>query len=154
MIRTKKRLVLCAGLLALNLAFIWGNSLMPAEVSQAFSDWVKRVLLGMIPGDMPVTEGSGLLRKIAHFTEFAALGALLGWLLGMLDKHKVFALGLGCLAACVDETIQAFIPGRAPGVLDVCIDTAGAGAGILLLILGYALLQRIRKFTISGGKTK
>lgn len=40
MIRTDKRLRLCVTLLVLILVFIWGNSLMPGEVSQAISNWV------------------------------------------------------------------------------------------------------------------
>ncbi len=88
MIRTDKRLRLCAVLLICNLAFIWGNSLLPGEVSGAFSDWVKSILAGLF--EMGPDDGSGghLLRKLAHFTEFAALGALLAWRFGMLGKGK------------------------------------------------------------------
>ena len=35
--RTKRRMTLCAVLLLCNLAFIWGNSLLPAEVSGQIS---------------------------------------------------------------------------------------------------------------------
>ena len=44
MICTDKRLRLCTALLIANLVFIWGNSLLPGEISGAFSDWVKSVL--------------------------------------------------------------------------------------------------------------
>ena len=44
MIRTDKRLRLNAALLICVLTFIWGNSLLPGEVSGAFSDWVKSIL--------------------------------------------------------------------------------------------------------------
>ena len=44
MIRTDKRLRLCITLLICNLIFIWGNSLLPGEISGAFSDWVKSIL--------------------------------------------------------------------------------------------------------------
>ena len=93
--RTDKRLRLCITLLICNLIFIWGNSLLPGEISGAFSDWVKSILariLSMGPDD---DSSGGLLRKVAHFTEFAALGMLLSWLHGMLQKpqagyHPVF----------------------------------------------------------------
>ena len=49
MICTKNRLRLCAALLIANLAFIWGNSMLPGEVSGAFSDWVKSLLLPILP---------------------------------------------------------------------------------------------------------
>ena len=42
--RTDKRLRLCITLLTCVLIFIWGNSLLPGEVSGALSDWVKSIL--------------------------------------------------------------------------------------------------------------
>ena len=154
MIRSKTRLWLCAVLLVLNLSFIWGNSLLPAESSQAFSDWVKRLLLHAFQPEGPVTPGSGLLRKIAHFTEFMTLGLILGWGLGMLQRKPLWGIPLGCFAAMVDETIQVFNPGRGPGLADVLLDTAGTAAGIFLLIFGHALFQRTKQYYLSGGNTK
>ena len=137
MIRSKKRLRLCTALLLCNLAFIWGNSLLPGQVSGALSDCVKEILDNLFSGGMPSQSGSGLLRKLAHFTEFAALGLLLCWLLGMLQKSPLAAFALAAAAACIDETIQIFVPGRGPGIKDVCIDSCGAAAGILLLHFGH-----------------
>lgn len=150
MIRTKNRMRLCIALLCMILAFIWGNSLMSAENSQAFSDWVKRLLAIAVTGSEPATEGSGLLRKLAHFTEFAALGMCLCWLLSMLGKNVWTGLIWGGLVACVDETIQCFVPGRGPGLKDVGIDTLGVFAGIALLSLGHNYIRR-KKNQISGG---
>ena len=89
--RTMDRQIrICKVLIALNLCFIWGNSLMPGEVSQAISDWVKNLLFGP-PSSLQAQEtGSGIIRKLAHFTEFAALGMTLGWLFGMLQKKKIW----------------------------------------------------------------
>ena len=154
MIRSTSRLRLCGCLLVLNLAFIWGNSLLPAEASQAFSDWVKGLLLCAAPTDTPVFQGSGILRKIAHFTEFMTLGLTLGWGLGMLQKKSFWGIPLGCFAAVIDETIQIFIPGRGPRLADVLLDTAGAAAGIFLLTLGHALFQRTKQHYLTGGNTK
>ena len=44
MIRTQKRLVLCCILLAMNLSVIWGNSLLPGELSGALSQWLRNLL--------------------------------------------------------------------------------------------------------------
>ena len=144
MIRTERRLRLCTVLLCMMLVFIWGNSLLPGEISQAFSDWVKDLLKTLlhIGGRGDEMQGGGLLRKIAHFTEFAALGALLGWLLGMLRKEKWQPLLWGMAAACVDETIQFFVPGRAPGLKDVAIDTAGVLTGFVLLLIGHTCFKK------------
>lgn len=137
MIRTQKRLVLCCILLAVNLIFIWGNSLLPGELSGALSQWLRNLLF---PGDDAAT-GHGLLRKIAHFTEFACLGACLSWLFGMLEKQKWLPLLLGFLAASLDETIQIFVPDRGPAILDVIIDTAGVCLGVGVLILGHTIYK-------------
>lgn len=141
MIHTKKRLRLCWLLIILNLAFIWGNSLMPGELSSAFSKLIGRILTFLLGGEMNVVEGQGqgLLRKIAHFTEFSILGVLLSWWVRMLwtSRWKLLLLPLlcGAAAACIDETIQLFIPGRGPGVRDVLIDTAGVVLGIAVMAL-------------------
>ena len=143
---TKKRMRLCGLLIALNLAFIWGNSLMSAEASRAFSDWVKSIL-DILSGDStPGEGGSGMLRKIAHFTEFATLGVLLTWLAAMLGETgfhlRTMPVFYSMAAACVDETIQVFVPERGPGLIDVWIDTCGAAAGMMLLLIGYHYIQK------------
>lgn len=143
MIRTKNRLRLCVTLLILNLAFIWCNSLLPGTVSKTFSDWVKE-LLALLSGGKPSSAGGGgLLRKLAHFTEFACLGMCLRWFFGMLRtrplEHWAYPLLAGILTACIDETIQVFVPGRGPSIRDVMIDTAGAVLGIGILSLIYHL---------------
>ena len=135
------QLQICTVLLILNLAFIWGNSLMPADASQAFSDWMMSVL-GSVPVEQAPEAGSGVLRKIAHFAEFTALGFLLAWLFALLRRRIWLALPFGIAAACLDEVIQMFVPGRGPGILDVAIDTCGVLTGILLLRIGYKLIIR------------
>ncbi|MBO5837209.1 MAG: VanZ family protein [Oscillospiraceae bacterium] len=140
MIRTKKRMGWCIAFLVLNLAFIWGNSLLPGEVSGALSNWVGDILSRLMPGyeaGMP-QEGRGLLRKLAHFSEFALLGCALRWLFGMLHKTPklyLFSAVCGVTAAFVDEGIQMFVPDRGPGLLDVGIDSCGVVLGIVLLTL-------------------
>ncbi len=139
--RTTGRLRTCAVLLVLNVLFIWGNSLMPGEISGAISGWVKDVLTKLL---FFLPEGSesghGLLRKLAHFTEFACLGALFAWLYAMLKKQVWLAFFSGVAVAALDETIQRFVPDRGPSVFDVLIDASGVllGMGILLLCMyGY-----------------
>lgn len=143
MIKTKKRLALCITLLVLNIAFIWGNSLLPGEISGAFSQWVKDLLAAIFGGgEQDPQAGHGLLRKMAHFTEFCCLGMCLTWLTGMLRKRPWLSLLCGFLVACTDETIQCFIPDRGPGIKDVMIDTAGVCLGIALLLAGFAINQK------------
>ena len=136
MIRTGRRLTLCVCLLVVNLAFIWGNSLLPGEASGALSRWVKELITALLGLTSTGEGGHGLLRKLAHFTEFCTLGMCLSWLFGMLLKKPFFpAWGAGFLAACIDETIQLFVPGRGLGIKDVGIDTAGVLVGLVFIIL-------------------
>lgn len=143
---TKGRVRLCMALIIANLAFIWGNSLMPAELSAAFSSFVQKVLQLFISGQNTVVGGgTGLLRKLAHLLEFTCLGTLLCWYLLMGRKNPAFALIPGLCAACVDETIQCFVPGRGPRVTDVAIDLAGVSLGIGAMLLIQLARTKIRR---------
>ena len=146
MIVTQRRLRLSAWFIACLLCFIWGNSLLPGSVSGQISDWVKNLLAALLPGEVPgVTSGGGLLRKIAHFSEFAALGFCLCWRFGMLEKRKILALAYSFGTACLDETIQLFVPDRGPAIRDVAIDTCGAAVGIAALLLGHTIINHIKQ---------
>lgn len=138
----KKRKALCCVLIALNLALIWGNSTLPGGVSMELSDGFLALLSQGLPALAVI--GSILIRKLAHFSEFACLGLLLGWLLSPEGGFRGFAAPalLGTLAACADETIQRFVPGRESSLIDVWIDIFGVCAGILLLRLGYRCIRR------------
>ena len=142
MIRTNRRLQVCKALLIAELCFIWGNSLMPGEISGAISDWVGSILRLFFEQKPENSSGGFLLRKLAHFTEFTALGMTLRWLFGMLEKDPKFALLLGITAAAADETIQIFVPDRGPSVRDVALDSCGVLTGMILLTVGYHYIRK------------
>ena len=145
MIRTEKRMRLCVTLLICCLVFIWGNSLLPGWISGAISDFAKKILELLFAQGEPGPENGGfLLRKLAHFTEFTALGLCLCWLFGMLKKGMLMPFLCGGLAACVDESIQLFVPDRGPSLRDVCIDSGGVLLGVILLTLGHHYLCKKR----------
>lgn len=125
-------------LIALNLAIIWGNSALPAKASSSISGWLLD-LMWFLP-DSPVTHT--ILRKLAHFSEFALLGLLTGLLRIIRQGQPCCSLmGFGLAAACIDETIQRFVPGRDSSLIDVWIDAAGFAAGLILVTLGYHIYQ-------------
>ena len=136
-------------LMLLNLAFIWSNSLLPAEASAGLSAKVKAWLLKLVPGEGSAENGGHQLRKWAHFLEFCCLGMLLcglALLRGSLTRRKLLFCWIGgVLAACADETIQRFVPDRGPSFKDVLIDTSGAAVGMILLLVGYAYVKRHKK---------
>lgn len=147
--RTHRRMMLCISLLCLILAFIWINSLLPGTVSSAFSNWFKKLLHDLFPflfSDFSESTSSGLLRKLAHFSEFALLGICFGCLYGMLFQRQteqiIFTILSGFLAACVDESIQHFVPGRNGCLTDVAIDTSGVITGIILFTAGYLIIKK------------
>ena len=139
MIRSKKRITWCVVLIACNIAFIWINSLLPREVSAAFSRVVGKLIDWLIPSQETLAEGAGngVLRKIAHFAEFCTLGLLLSWFAQMTYSKMWRCIAVpfvfGVAVACIDEWIQSLIPGRGPGLLDVCIDAGGVCLGVLSL---------------------
>ena len=84
----------------------------------------------------------GFIRKIAHFSEFAFLGALLYALRAVNGRPAPFTLLFFALACGVtDETIQVFTR-RGSSVTDVIIDFCGCVSGMLL----FMLLNRLRKY--------
>ena len=147
MIRTKKRMILCCLLLIIMLAVIWGNSLNTGAESGAMSGRVLAWINALLRLEGSDAETLHLaIRKMAHFTEFACLGLLLTWLFGMMGEKKghllCMTLFCGMLAACVDETIQVFVPDRGPSPVDIWIDTCGVAAGMIFLLIGYDYIRK------------
>lgn len=127
------------------LAFIWGNSLESAVESSLKSGRVRELiepLLELLVGQGNVTDR--MVRKLAHLTEFAVLGALLLLLTAAAFRVRLQSV-LNCqffllLAALTDETIQLFT-GRGSQVRDVWLDFAGGTVGLLAMLLLLWLLR-------------
>lgn len=132
------RILFTAGLVWTTV-FIFKNSLQIAEVSSAHSRQIMETvnkLLG-VAGIGPLSEY--LVRKLAHFGEFALLGF---WFMLCLRvytrrfvRHISWPLFFGLLVANIDETIQLYVPGRSSSVRDVIIDFAGVLAGLFAALL-------------------
>jgi VanZ family protein len=69
-----------------------------------------------------------VLRKGAHITEYAILGALLYRALG----REALALAIGIAFAATDELHQHFVRGRHASPIDVGIDAVGVALGMLV----------------------
>ena len=101
------------------------------------------------------------LRKIAHFSEFALLGVTLMLHISALRQRFtikcgwLWAWGISTLYAGSDEFHQGFVGGRAPSLSDVGIDSCGAIAGVLLVLLcrhlQLNLLHQQRQFLLYLG---
>lgn len=136
--------VFCGILLAANVGFIWGNSMLPgtasAQLSGGLMQWIGELFA--VFGE----HGEKVLRKMAHMAEFASLGFLLTGFFRLLGKKRIYLpLLCGFITATVDECIQIFSPGRSSSVVDVMIDMSGLAAGIILLLMGQLLFRRKNK---------
>ena len=131
-------------LIILNLALIWGNSLMTAESSSSVSGGLLDILGRFLP--FLLTEmGHTFLRKAAHFCEFALLGLL------YCGRHRLtkgetppHLMGFGLAVACIDESIQIFTPGRASSLIDVWIDASGFALGFVFIIIACTIYNKIK----------
>lgn len=130
-------------LFVLILCFIFGNSMLSKEMSMSISQFVAGIL-GGTPGEAPSDEGHTFVRKLAHFVEFAALGAVSHLFIDSLmrDKCKKYltvAL-IGASVPVVDETIQIF-SSRGPALGDVWIDMAGYAVGVAVIFAAFICLK-------------
>lgn len=127
---------------------IWGNSLVPGSGSGSLSLSVVEAVRGALdalrlPSDW-VT--NFLVRKTAHFTEYAILGVLVAHAFDPEHTAEHMRLAAICLALVlvpsIDETIQLFVAGRSGQVTDVLLDCCGAATGVLLAYLVWRLRRR------------
>ncbi len=135
----------------LTLIFIWGNSLLNAEISSYISDFFKDIILSVFPF-VPSGEAEGtggVVRKLAHITEFAILGVELSLFFQPLkdrnNKKYINLVFCGFATAFVDETIQLFIPGRAGLVSDIWIDLCGFTTGCIVYSVIYIAKNKRNK---------
>ena len=127
-------------LIAINLTFIWCNSLLDqtqsGQVSSEVTEVIRPILEPIIGED---NYSGGIVRKLAHFVEFGVLGGLLSLLMNRLHLTRglsrllllPYLLTSGLLAAMIDETIQIYT-NRGSQVLDVWLDFSGVSVGFAL----------------------
>lgn len=146
-------------ILIMILIFIYSSK--PADISgqesMAVTDYIYTVYEN-ISGQTESTEErienvsslETVVRKGAHFTEYAMLAAAIAWPLrrrGLLGYSLLFAtMGLTVFYVMTDEFHQTFVPGRSGEIRDVLIDSVGALTGYIIFIIIY---QKVKK-AISG----
>ena len=130
------------------IGFIFTQSLLSKESSGSLSASVVAFLHPLLDpnGWIDVDTFHFLVRKAAHFTEFAVLGLCLGGFagnLGVIRFRRYIALpmliALG--VAVADEFLQYFT-GRGSMVTDVVLDYAGAMTGLAVSWLFGCLCSR------------
>ncbi len=99
---------------------LWAPVVLMAAIIFAFSS-VPSLGTGLGTWDL-------VLRKVAHLSEYAVLGALLQRALA----RPRLAIVIGGLYAVSDELHQHFVRGRHAAWYDVVIDTIGVTIGVIL----------------------
>lgn len=136
------RVVFTVALIAC-IAFIFSNSMAVAAVSEQSSGrvlWLMQAVLRRL-GHPALAERltMHIVRKLAHFCEYALEGFLLMLCMRVYSRHPLRHITVpmlgGVLTALTDETIQLFSDGRSGQVTDVWLDSAGVLAGILVAIV-------------------
>ena len=135
------------------IAFAFIHSSMPSEVSGDESESVMNVLQSILnffgfKGELT----DHLVRKLAHFTEYTAMGMLFvscAYSFDRIRPYKYYSQILlsGLATAVCDETIQLNVPGRAGMVTDVLLDFSGVITGALIMLIVFRIYRRIRKIT-------
>lgn len=130
-----------------------------SNISRAVTGLFWRMYYSLFVGEgygeaviVAVNSTEDIVRKIAHFMEYMAVGFLSFGIVVMwsdrLRKWFLIVLGQLIVSAVLDEFHQYFVPGRYASVEDVLIDTTGGVAGIaailFFLFLGR-LMHRRRK---------
>lgn len=152
---TAHRKLLSAVPAVLFMIVIFWFSSKTAEKSSESSDRIVDVILG-VPGITDQESGeafaqlrnlvSTIVRKGAHFAEYAVLCALfMYWLCSFCLPYRRLCCTAVLLSACyaaTDEFHQLFVEGRSGQVRDVLIDASGALAGMLAISAVRALLRR------------
>lgn len=128
-----------------------------ARLSAGVTEWA---LNALVPGyrafsgprKLEYLKRAGILvRKTAHFSEYALLGLALSAHLHYalegrrLRRVALVSWGIATLYAVTDELHQMFVGGRGPAALDVCIDSAGALTGAFIGIALIALWHGLKK---------
>ena len=141
----------CWILVGLMVIFIFSNSAASASTSNGMSltvsEWVRPVLNTV--GLHPETDFLNfVIRKLAHFSEYALLGVLIGlayrlqpwsWMKGKVALLPFFIIPV------LDENLQRFSSGRSCELRDMLIDSAGMAVGMMLVIALLMILSNRKK---------
>ena len=139
--------------LVLYILFIFSNSLTPGDESSSQSGFVlelaKRCLAAVGLGQVGITEH--FIRKMAHFSEYFILGALIVHVVKGFYQREPFIswasvwLLTGVLVPLCDETCQLFTDGRSGQISDVWLDISGMFCGSLVFLLMIRLLNNRKR---------
>ena len=109
-----------------------------SSTSGFFTDLIEAIF-GQPPNE-------AIIRTLAHFCEFAALGFLMcNFIFALKDKLKpLFSILFSFIYAVSDEIHQYFIPERACQLSDLAVDLCGIVFGIAVFCVLNIIIIRIK----------
>lgn len=127
------------------IAFIFIHSLTPADISQeesgAVTDWLRYIF--------PFELNDHIVRKLAHFIEFSALGVVTNLTVFSYCRRVmggVFFKLFVCLATAVcDEAIQLNVSGRSGQVSDILLDFSGCLFGMFITTITISIVLYMKR---------
>ena len=138
------------------MAIIFALSADTADESDAKSDAISDSIVYQILSNFDLTDEQietlvrkcvVIVRKTAHFLEYAVLGFLLASVFvsfGLKTKQNIpLSFIIGALYAVSDEIHQYFVPGRSCQISDMLLDSAGVITGILFILAGFYIFKKI-----------
>ena len=128
------------GPVLLMMAIIFSFSHFQAASSDAQSGFFLNLLSIFSPNLAETKIAIILIRKFAHFFEYAVFGFLTARAFHHSNLPISCALFFCVTYAATDEYHQTFIAGRSGEVQDVLLDTAGALFGIIIYAIFYSNL--------------
>ena len=130
--------------------FIFHNSLETGAESSARSQAVMQMVNSFLAKLHLGPLSEHLIRKLAHFSEFALEGFLLMLCIRVYTRHFVrhmsWPLLGGMTTALMDETIQLRSISRTSSVVDVWIDMSGVVAGLLAALIILLIVRGITAY--------
>lgn len=158
---SRGRKILCAALgvlTLLNMIVIFCFSAEPQEKSGDRSEGITQTVVSVVVDNYEqltepqkqekVQEFHPIIRKLAHFSEFALLGFLTGAFMLTLGKTRYFVCWIApaafCLVYAASDEIHQIFTNRGPAVTDVLIDFSGSALGLLLIHAAVLIVCAIR----------
>ena len=148
--------VILAVAIALTLLFIWSSSLENAEESSDKSGAVVEVIKPIVDPQDKIEDDLfvSIVRKLAHFSEFALLGFEVYLFCKTFDNRKgsslpYFVIPIVSSFACavIDELLQLTSEGRSCEFADMMIDLAGILTGVIISAVLFSFVNRYLKKT-------
>lgn len=138
-------------LVFLMLAFIFANSMMSgttsSSVSSVFVNFIYRFFIKFFHFEFHMTTLILLVRKTAHFLEYAALGFVLYNAIRrstFIVNKKIILVLFVYMIPLTDELIQYFSEGRSCEIRDMLIDMSGMICGTFALIVVHKLWRNYK----------